>query len=922
VASQPPMTQRALSVAAVVLLSAACAHPAAIPVVSWHPLPNGILCRMQPGAMEVTLYSGRTVRVHYSPAEALPASHSLAVAGAPLPTEWSVGEAGQDIKLSTPQLRVLISRATGALTFTDPQGTVLLREDPAGGKQMTPVQVAGEEAFRAQQRFVLPPGEALYGLGQHPNGLLDYRGSSVLLRQVNTDVGIPVLVSSRGYGVLWDNPSLTQVDCGGGPVAPIPAGNLLQPDGNPGGLQGEYFAGRGLTDLRLTRLDPTVDFDWRGAPGPGLGHDDFCVRWSGLVRAEAAGEYEFATSTDDGARLWVNGKLLLDDWTTHPAKTLRGRVTLEAGRLYPIRMEFYQERGEAVARLAWRLPREDADAATTWSSEVADAIDYYFTLGPDLDRVVSGYRDLTGAAPLPPRWALGYWQCRERYSTQEELLGVVDEYRRRALPLDGIIQDWFYWAPAPWGSHEFNAERYPDPAAMMQAVHDKHAHIIISVWAKFAPGSANRQELEGEGLLLPTTGPDLYYDPFSPMGRQTYWRQMKDQILSTGVDGWWLDASEPEADGWFRWTGSDGEKCFLGAAARYLNAYPLMHTAGVYQGQRQATPDKRAFILTRSAYAGQQRNAAVTWSGDIAGTWDVFRQQIPAGLNFCLSGIPYWNTDIGGFFGGDPDDPGYRELFVRWFQFGSFCPMFRVHGTGKPKEMWRFGPEVETILARYDRLRYRLLPYLYSLAWRVTSDGYTLMRALPMDFPRDPRAANLTDQYMWGPAIMVSPVTQPGATSREVYLPACAGWSDFWTGERLPGGQTVQAAAPLDTLPLYVRAGSIIPLGPALQYADERLPDPLEIRVYPGADGSFTLYEDTGDGYAYEQGERATIPLAWDDAARTLTVGPRTGSFPGMLGTRALHVVLVAPGHGTGLGPAGDPDRTLTYDGRPLTVTL
>ncbi len=441
---------------------------------------------------------------------------------------------------------------------------------------------------------------------------------------------------------------------------------------------------------------------------------------------------------------------------------------------------------------------------------------------------------------------------------------------------------------------------------MVREVHERNAHIIISVWAKFAPGSDNYRELESKGLLLPDTGAEPYYDAFNPEGRAVYWRQMRDELFSLGIDGWWLDASEPEC-----WQGvplSDLAKLptAAGPAERVVNEYPLMHTTAVYQGQRVATSDKRVFILTRSAWAGQQHNAAVTWSGDIYGSWDVFKQQIPAGLNFCLSGIPYWNTDIGGFISSDPSTPAYRELFVRWFQFGAFCPMFRVHGTGFPKEMWRFGPEVEKILDKYDSLRYRLLPYTYSLAWRVTSQGYTMMRGLVMDFRGDAKALNVGDQYLWGPALMVCPVTDPGATSRRVYLPAGTGWTDFWTGRGMKGGRTVDADAPLDTMPIFVRAGSIVPMGPVVRYAAEKPADPIELRVYRGANGSFTLYEDEGDSYRYEKGgvrddpdrvERgAEDPHDWR-AQRWLPRDAETAHVPHRVGPR---------GSGDGPRPAGE----------------
>ena len=906
-----------LWVACLAFTAAGLAAPT--PVVSYKKQADGLLLAVSPGVMKLQVWADGIVRVIYSSTDSLPTRPSMAVVGSPRTTAWSLTESARDLTLSTKLLRAVVNRATGAVTFRDASGAVLLQEEPAG-KQMTPEQVGGEEAFHAEDRFILPPGEALYGLGQHANGLMDYRGNPITLRQVNMDVGVPVMLSSRGYGIFWDNPSQTTASCGGEAPKTIPPDHLFASDGKPG-LTGEYFSTREFTTPASTRTDPQVDFNWPAAPAPGVGHDNFCARWTGFVETGAAGDYDFITQGDDGVRLWVDGKLVIDDWNVHPLKTMHAHLALAAHTRHPIRLEFFQQQGEAIVRLCWVPPGVKTSATNVWASDVADAIDYYFLYGPKADQVISHYRDLTGQAPMPPRWALGYFQCKERYQSQAELLGVVDEYRRRGHPLDGIIQDWFYWAPAPWGSHKFDPARYPDPAAMVREVHEKHAHMMISVWAKFAPGSDNYDELKSKGFLLSNGGGEPYYDAFNPEARAVYWRQMKDELFSLGIDAWWLDASEPEC-----WQGLPLStladiKTAASAAERVVNAYPLMHTTSVYQGQRAATSDKRVFILTRSAWAGQQRNGATTWSGDIYGSWDVLKQQIPAGLNFCLSGIPYWNTDIGGFISSDPATPAYRELFVRWFQFGAFCPMFRVHGTGFPKEMWRFGPEAEAILDKYDNLRYRLLPYTYSLAWRVTSQGYTMMRGLMMDFRADPKALQVGDQFLWGQALMVCPVTDPGATSRKVYLPAGTQWTDFWTGRALKGGQTVHADAPLDTMPIFVRAGSIVPMGPIVQYAEEKPADPIELLVYPGASGNFTLYEDEGDGYGYEEGAYATIPIEWNEARKALTIGACRGNFPGRLKERTFRIVWVRPGQGVGPDPVEKPDAIVTYRGAPVVLT-
>jgi alpha-D-xyloside xylohydrolase len=448
--------------------------------------------------------------------------------------------------------------------------------------------------------------------------------------------------------------------------------------------------------------------------------------------------------------------------------------------------------------------------------------------------------------------------------------------------------------------------------------------MIISVWGRFDVGSySNYIQLNNTGALYSQViGNEYrYYDAFNPTGRQLYWQQISNELFSLGIDGWWLDSSEPELGG--NWGIYTNYTTAAGSGAKVFNAYPLMHTAGVYQGQRASGSNKRVFILTRSAYAGQQRNAAVTWSGDIQPIWQVFKAQIPAGINFSMSGIPYWNTDIGGFTAADPADPAYDELFTRWFQFGAFCPMFRVHGETSGnvgKEMWQFPAATERILINYDQLRYHLLPYIYSVSWMVTSQSYSMMRGLMMDFRQDTNVYNIPDQYMFGPALMVNPVMQAGATNRNVYLPAGTTWWDFWTGRSYVGGQTNNAAAPIEMMPLFVRAGSIIPYGPSIQYAMESA-DPVELRVYRGADGNFTLYEDEGDNYNYEKGNYATIPISWKEATQMLTIGERHGSFRGMLKERTFRVVWVSPDHGTGIPSMANADVIVHYTGKAVKIS-
>jgi alpha-D-xyloside xylohydrolase len=554
-----------------------------------------------------------------------------------------------------------------------------------------------------------------------------------------------------------------------------------------------------------------------------------------------------------------------------------------------------------------------------------------------------------------PRWAFGYLQSKERYASQAELIEIVGEYRKRGIPLDCIVQDWKSWPNELWGQKTLDPARFPDPQKMTDELHHMHARLMISIWPIMNPGGDNWREMREGGFLL---GNQATYDAFQEKARELYWTQANEGLFAYGIDAWWCDCTEPfQADWMGRFKPEPEERLRINTeeAKRYLDpefisAYSLLHSQGMYEGQRRTGSDKRVVNLTRSAYAGQQRYSTITWSGDVSATWDTLHRQIADGLNFCVTGLPYWTTDIGAFFvkndpalwfwNGDYDqgveDMGYRELYVRWFQYAAFLPMFRAHGTDTPREIWRFGSPGEPMyeaLVRVLRLRYRLLPYIYSLAGQTTHEDYTLLRALPFDFRADPATYDVADQYMFGPAFLVNPVTTPMyfrakstalegvPKTRTVYLPAGADWYDFWTGRRYAGGQTMDVDAPLDIIPLFVRSGSIVPIGPDVTYADEQPNALLELRIYPGQDGSFTLYDDEGDNYHYEQGQFATIRLSWDEAARRLTLHDRQGSYPGMPASREFRIVMGdSPNHQP--VPEGMSSRTVLYEGQELRLDL
>ena len=622
----------------------------------------------------------------------------------------------------------------------------------------------------------------------------------------------------------------------------------------------------------------------------------------------------------------------------------------------------------------------DKPEETFFESEVGDCIDYYFMVGEQADDVVAAMRRLTGSVPMLPLWTYGFWQSRERYRSQEELLEVVRRHRELGVPLDGIIQDWQYWGNNYlWNAMEFMNSEFNEPQQMVDEVHRQHAHLIISIWSSFGPQTKPYRDLAEKGLLFnfstwPQSGiseqwpPRMdypsgvrVYDAYSPVARDIYWKHLT-RLYDFGLDGWWMDSTEPDH---LDFKPEDMETpTALGSFRRVRNAYPLMSVNGVYDHQRAVSSDKRVFILTRSAFAGQQRTGANTWSGDVNSSWETLRCQIPAGLNFTLTGNPNFNTDIGGFFSGGYNrtyadgsatrNPLFQELYVRWMQFGLFNPMMRSHGTDMKREIYYFGQSGEPVYDAIEqaiRMRYSLLPYIYSTSWQVTSRHSSFMRALVMDFPEDRKGWNCNDQFLFGSSLLVAPVLEAQYTPEkiistdemegwhqsssaqvsetdpfnlhvdftaprrsEVYLPAGTQWYDFWTNARFKGGQTIEKETTLATIPLYVRAGSILPLGPDVQYATEKPWDDLEIRVYPGADGEFTLYEDEFDNYNYEKGVYTTIPFRWDDRTRTLTIGERKGNYPGMLQQRRFRIALVQAGQ------AAMDMREVAYEGGEVTL--
>lgn len=919
---------------------------ASIPVAAADKIQNGVQIKAGELNVKAQFYADDMVRIVKWVSGGSPEKEqSLVVTKVLAGTlDVAVREDGGSVRLSTGALEVAVSKKTGNVQYLRPDGTVLLREH--GRASLTPIKYGNDRGFTVSQDFELTPDEGVYGLGQHQDGYMNYRGKQVVLVQSNTDAVNPFLVSTRGYGILWDNYSKTVFD-------------------------------------------------------------------------------------------------------------------------------------------------DHRDAASFWS-DIGDNIDYYFIAGELIDEVIAGYRDLTGQAPLYGKWAYGYWQSKEHYEDRDELMSVARKYRDKKIPIDNIIQDWDYWdGQENWGQLFFAENKFPRGKEMLERLHDMNYHVMISVWPSFGQNTPVYKEMDKRGYLFWPIGwaNFKYYDAYIPEANELYWKYAKEGLYSKGIDAWWIDSTEPDI---INATAKDAQEFEMkkigdnhfGSWARYLNTYSLAMTESIYKNQREESAKQRVYILTRSAFAGQQRAAATTWSGDIGASWDVYKKQITAGINFSMAGIPYWTFDIGAFALGGKDgvftdgkDPAYQELYTRMFQFGAFCPIFRSHGSQTPREIWEFG-EFQDELVKFDNLRYRLLPYIYSNAWKITHHGYTLMRGLAMDFADDRKTYDIGDQFMFGPAIMVNPVTEyqlypppehsvliepkyfktaagrqglqaqyykdkdfkkpslervdpninvrwytgrpdyatdseyairwkgklvpdtsgkyqfhiktydpfkvflngeelplaysgmekwtvvkeleagkaydfmmevqndsTGAArarlywrtpeqfaayaakskrkpARQVYLPSGVDWIDFWTGDTLKGGRTVTADAPIDKIPLLVKAGSIVPMGPFLEYSTEKPADPIELRIYPGADAEFVLYEDENDNYNYEKGVYATVRFTWNDKAKRLTIADRTGRFPGMLESRKFKIVLVRKNHGAGIDIEKHPDKVVEYSGKQVTVQL
>ena len=783
------------------------------------------------------------------------------------------------LRLSTNSITVLFDKQTAVIDYSDNTGKIFLSEKV--GRKLNPDTVGGQNCFVAEQSFDSPPDEYLFGLGQFQDGHYNLKNVTRKLIQVNSQIAIPFLYSSRGYGLLWHQYGLTEFN---------PAGNVVP-------LTKKDTASGGAGTVEVTTTSGTQRVSRQQA------------LYTGKLNIPGDGDYSLMLdlgNMESRHLLIIDGKPCIDQtnlWLPPAASSI---INLKAG-----------EHGVQVVCKSTNTPKlswKKIGNETTFRSPNAKSLDYVVFYGKNADQVIATYRNLSGNVPMLPLWAYGFWQCRERYTSGKHLVQTVQEFRRRNLPLDVIVQDWQYWGKHGWGVPQFDTTNYPNPEQFIKQLHDLNAQFSISVWENLDKKSEVAKEYLAKDLYLPNSP---WIDIYKPQAQKTHWNVLDKNLFRLGVDSWWMDATEPENDA------LAGKQTYFGLGEFYRLTYPLFVSKAVYEGQRATNDQKRVAILTRSAFAGQQRYGTINWSGDIGWNWDAFKRQIVAGLNYSLTGMPYWTTDIGGFFRpgqGQYTDTKYHDILTRWFQWGAFNPIFRIHGYQTETEPWKYGDSVMSDMRSMLNLRYRLMPYIYSEAWQVSKGGSTIMRPLVMDFLNDTTAIGQSYQYMFGKSFLIAPVIEPGVTDWDVYLPKSAIWYDFWTGKRFSGGQTIKTAAPRHRIPVFIKAGSIVPMGKFLQYTSEKPIDTLEIRIYAGADGQFTLYNDEGNNYNYEKGKYTLVPLKWNEERQMLTIDVQQGSYAGVLKKRVFNIVWVNESNGKGI-EISSIAKSVIYSGEKITVS-
>ena len=940
-----------------------------------------------PSQIRLQVVNDRIIRVQATAEQGFRNKQSLIIVPQNSKAQYKVEEQGDDLIITTAAMRAVLNEATGQITFYDLKDQVLLKEVAQGGKTFKPFTVPDREIGvdiakvpEAQKHgwswralFDSPDNEAFYGLGQHQSEELNMKGKNEDLFQYNTKVSVPFVISNKNYGILWDSYSYSRWGNPDDYLQLNRAFKLYDKDGKEGQLTGTYVAKNGQ---KIVRGEDSIYFEYampetseicnktdkggiQNLP-KGFALNGSKVVYEGYVEAPTNSFYQFILYYAGYMKIYIDGKLVVPErWrTAWNPNSYKFETAIQKGKKTPIRIEWQPDGDVSYCGLRVAAPRSEAEKnqLSIWS-EMSPDMDYYFIAGKNMDEVISGYRTLTGKAPVYPKWVLGFWQSRERYQSSKDIEENMKKFRDLKIPVDNIVQDWNYWKLDSWGSHEFEAARYPNPQAMLDSVHALHGRFMISVWPKFYDTVKNYKELDSKGWMYHQAIKDdihdwlgfrgSFYDAYDAGARKMFWRQMDENLYTKykfGIDAWWMDASEPNVRDctpmWYRKALSGPTA--LGTSTEYFNAYSIVNADAIYNGQRSVNPNQRVLLLTRSGFAGEQRYSTATWSGDIATRWEDMRAQMTAGLNYSMAGLPFWGMDQGGFCvenryvaaqqefdktgKENADLKEWRELQARWNQFGCFVPLYRAHGQWPLREVWNIAPAdhpaYKTIVA-YDKLRYRLMPYLYSMAGMVHLKDYTMMRGLVMDFNGDEKVLDIKDQWMFGSALMACPVGEYQKYSREVYLPKQKGWYDFYTGTYHAGGQTIVADAPFDKIPVFIPEGAILPIGPEMQWSDEKKPELIDLYVYAGKDGSYTLYEDEGTNYNYEKGKYAVIDFKYDDARKQITIGARKGSFDGMLQKRRFNIILVDQKKQQGVNLAKSPKgKVVKYAGQAMTVKL
>ena len=912
------------------------------------------------------------IRVQSTAEKAFPKKHkSLMIVDQKAKPQFSVKEEGGKVIVTAKNVRAEVEKKSGRVVFFDAQGKQLLKETAQQGKTFerftVPEREIGVGTLTEQERnawtwhmqFDSPADEAFYGLGQHQAEDFNYKGINEELYQYNTKVSIPFVISNKNYGLLWDSYSYCRWGNPNDYQQLHRAFTIYNKGGNKGSLTGTYVDARGK---KLVREEDSIYFENSETIGnlpKGFKLQGAKVVYEGFLQAPQSYNYRFILYYAGYIRVFIGGReVVTERWrTAWNPNSWKFTCELVKGKKTPIRIEWEPDGGESYCGLRAAVPQSDEvqNRLSVWS-EMARDMDYYFIAGNNFDEIISGYRTLTGKAQIMPKWVLGFWQSRERYKSSADIEQTLSEFRKRKVPVDNIVQDWNYWKLDSWGDHKFESSRFPNPQAMLDSVHAMGGRFMISVWPKFYCTVDNYKALDKKGWIYQQAVKDSihdwlgymgsFYDAYDAGARKLFWKQMNERLYSKykfGIDAWWMDASEPNVRDctpmWYRKALSGPTA--LGSSTEYFNAYSIVNADAIYNGQRSVNPNQRVFLLTRSGFAGEQRYSTATWSGDIGTRWEDMRAQMTAGLNYCMAGIPFWGMDQGGFSvenryvkaqqifdetGEETEDlKEWRELQTRWNQFGCFIPLYRAHGQWPLREVWNIAPDnhpAYKTIVWYDKLRYRMMPYLYSIAAWAHLKDYTLMRGLVMDFNGDKNVENIPDQWMFGPSFMACPVGFYGARSREVYFPQQRGWYDLYTGKYIAGGQTLEVEAPYERIPVFVPEGSIIPFGPEIQWSDEKPAELINLYVYEGKDAEFLLYEDEGTNYNYEKGKYATINISYSESSKTLTIGARKGSFNGMLQNRRFNVVTISKNHAQALNLENPQGKMIEYNGAEVKVNL